>query len=208
MENTNVEIGMLLDEDVEFYQSMLENQGGEIAFSCETHDLYYTNKTRSELEKMTEKQIKDSCVILREVWAFGGSEFNGDFAESYLAKNYNLFNENKKDSFSFNCQELKKYIAELEEKDWLLFFDTFKRCYEYKMPKTNSKIKLEEIDNVGLVVYYSNSDNNNMEEELQRKALIDELNAFGFSFDYKEQGIDKLRTLLSGRPHFSNNQNK
>lgn len=76
------------------------------------------------------------------------------------------------------------------------------------MPKTNSKIKLEEIDNVGLVVYYSNSDNNNMEEELQRKALIDELNAFGFSFDYKEQGIDKLRTLLSGRPHFSNNQNK
>ncbi len=208
MEKTIVEIGLLLDEDIEYYQSMLEKQGAENMFSCETHDLYYTNKTRKELEKMTEKQIKDSCVILREVWAFGGTEFSGDFAESYTAKNYKLFDKKKKDNFSFSGKDLKKYINEIEGNGWLLFFDTFKRDYQYKMPNKNSRVQLQEIDNVGLVVYHDNPDYYNQPEELQRKSLIDELNSYGFSFNYDEQGVDKLRTLLTGKSQFSNNQNK
>lgn len=207
MKQTIVEIGMLLDNEIEYYQKLLEKQGAETVFCVETHDLYYTNNTRAELEKMTEKQIKDSCVRLRECWAFGGSEFSGDLEEKYSASNYKLFDEKKKDSFKFKNSELKKYIKTLEDAGWLLFFDTFKRDYQYKLGDMKSRIQLQEIDNIGLVLYYDNPDYYNMPEDVQRKSLIDELNSYGFDFDYAEPGIDKLKTLLKGTPHFSNNQN-
>lgn len=206
MEKTIVEIGLLLDDDVQTYIDMLEKQGFENIFSCETHDLYWTNKKRADLEKMTESEIKNACVRLREVWAYGGTKFNGDFNESYAFSNYKIFDSKKPDRIKTTKDKYKKQIEEIEGKDWLLYFDTFKRDYQYKLGGV--VLQLQEIDGIGLVLYYDNEEYYHLEESQQRKRLIDDLNSFGFKFSESEQGIDKLRTLLMGCPQFSNNQNR
>jgi hypothetical protein len=43
--------------------------------------------------------------------------------------------------------------------------------------------------------------------ETQRKKLIDELNSYGFDFNYDILGLDKLRTLYYGKEMYSKNQN-
>ena len=40
-----------------------------------------------------------------------------------------------------------------------------------------------------------------------RKKLIDELNSYGFDFNYSDLGLDKLRTLYYGKEMYSENQN-
>ena len=70
-----------------------------------------------------------------------------------------------------------------------------------------SRIQLQEIDRIGLVLYYDNPDYYEMSEDNQREMLLKELNEYGFSFDKGELGIDKLRTLLTGTSQFSKNQN-
>ena len=44
--------------------------------------------------------------------------------------------------------------------------------------------------------------------EEQRKNLIDELNSYGFSFNYDVLGLDKLRTLYYRKEKYSKNQNE
>ena len=43
--------------------------------------------------------------------------------------------------------------------------------------------------------------------EEQRQKLIDELNSYGFNFNYNDLGLDKLRTLYYHEEKFSKNQN-
>ena len=89
-----------------------------------------------------------------------------------------------------------------------MIFDTFKRDYQYKIDDMKSMIQIQDIDNVGLVLYYDNPDYYGVEDvEVQRAMLIDELNGYGFNFKKEDLGIDKLRTLLLGKPCFSKNQN-
>ena len=41
---------------------------------------------------------------------------------------------------------------------------------------------------------------------MQRKMLIDELNSYGFYFNYETLGLDKLRTLYYGEKKYSQNR--
>ena len=66
---------------------------------------------------------------------------------------------------------------------------------------------MQEIDNIGLLVYYDNSNYYEYDLDTQRKKLIDELNSYGFSFNYDVLGLDKLRTLYYGKECTSKNQN-
>ena len=70
-----------------------------------------------------------------------------------------------------------------------------------------SKVQLQQIENIGLLIYFDNKDYYEFDFETQRKKLIDELNLYGFNFDYNTLGIDKLRTLYYGKEMYSNNQN-
>ena len=70
-----------------------------------------------------------------------------------------------------------------------------------------SRIQLQEIENVGLVLYYDNPDYYSLEFDEQRNKLIDELNSYGFNFKYSDLGIDKLRTLYFKKECYSKNQN-
>ena len=95
----------------------------------------------------------------------------------------------------------------------------------------SSKIQLQQIEDIGLLVYYDNKDYYQFDLEtqrirrklicqmtyqtmmilnqrkIQRKRLIDELNLYGFNIDYDVLGLDKLRTLYYGKEMYSKNQN-
>ena len=70
-----------------------------------------------------------------------------------------------------------------------------------------SMIQLQQIKNVGLVVYYDNPDYYQFSLDKQRKLLFEELNSYGFNFNENDLGIDKLRTLYYRKELFSKNQN-
>ena len=208
MEEKIVEVGMLLDKDIEYYNSIIENAGGRNVYNCETHDLYFSNKKHSELEKMTENQIKKASVRFRLSSGFGGSCFDGDFSiKNGIFDNFKIFDKEREDRFSCDMQEFKKIQEELESNGWFLIVDTFKVDYQYVIGDMKSRIQLQEIDNIGLILYYDNPDYYQMSEDNQREMLLKELNEYGFSFDKDELGVDKLRTLLTGETKFSKNQN-
>ena len=86
-------------------------------------------------------------------------------------------------------------------------FDTNKIDNHYYKSGMNSKIQLQLINNIGLVVYFDNSNYYNYDIDTQRRMLIDELNTYGFNFNYDTLGIDKLRTLYYKKEMYSKNQN-
>lgn len=207
MEKTIVELGLLLDKDIEYYDKIMQKAGGENVFNCETHDLYWTNKKHSELEKMTENQIKKSCVRFRMVSKFGGTCFNGDFNMSFSFDNCKIFDTSVEDRFSCTMEEFKEIQKKIEDAGWYLIFDTFKVDYQYKIGDMQSRLQFQEIDRIGMVLYYDNPEYYDFTPERQKDALLDELNSYGFNFDKDVQGIDKLRTLLTGQNCYSDNQN-
>lgn len=70
-----------------------------------------------------------------------------------------------------------------------------------------SRIQLQDIKDIGLLLYYDNLDLYELSLEEQRKKLIDELNNYGFDFKYSDLGLDKLRTLYYKKEMYSKNQN-
>ena len=203
-----VEIGMLLDSsNLEKYDKILEEVGAVNVLNVETHDLYWTNKSHRQLSHLTEKQIKNSCVRFRICEKVGGKNFDKDYSVSLQMQNFKIFDSTKEDNFDCTMEEFKAIVAEMESKGWYLVFDTFKRDYHYKIDDMKSVIQMQEIDNVGVVLYYDNPDYYDLPEDEQRERLIDELNSYGFSFKKDELGVDKLRSFLSGSLKFSKNQN-
>ena len=86
-------------------------------------------------------------------------------------------------------------------------FDTIKKDYHFQNENMKSRIQLQKIKDVGLVVYYDNPDYYYLSLDEQRKSLLEELNSYGFNFKYDDLGIDKLRTLYYKKEMFSKNQN-
>ena len=100
-----------------------------------------------------------------------------------------------------------KKIQELINDGYVKIFDTIKKDYHYQKDLMKSRIQLQIIENLGLVVYYDNPDYYHLSAEEQRKLLLKELNSYGFSFKEDDLGIDKLRTFYYGKEMFSLNQN-
>lgn len=98
-------------------------------------------------------------------------------------------------------------IKELLSDGYQKVFDTTKKDFHYANTTMKSRIQLQIIDKIGLVVYYDNPDYYKYSLEEQREHLINELNAYGFNFTKEYLGIDKLRTLYYGKYLFSKNQN-
>ena len=102
----------------------------------------------------------------------------------------------------------KKKELELISAGYYKVFDTIKRDFHYYKEGMGSRVQMQVIKDVGLVVYYDNPMYYKFAEEEQREKLIDELNSYGFEFKYSDLGIDKLRTLYYKKELFSKNQNK
>ena len=80
--------------------------------------------------------------------------------------------------------------------------------YQYRIGDMKSRIQLQDIKDVGLLLYYDNPDYYGQELEEQRKNLIAELRLYGFEeIDDNTLGLDKLRTLYYKKECYSKNQN-
>ena len=104
-------------------------------------------------------------------------------------------------------EELNYYEECLNKLGYKKVFDTQKSDYHYRKVGTDLIVQLQEIEKIGLMVYYDNTEYYNLPLKKQRKKLIDELNSFGFDFKDNELGIDKLRTLHYGKEMYCENQN-
>lgn len=194
-----VEVGLKLNKPVEYYHEMLMARGAENTFNCVTHDLYWTNQN---LSMLTEAGVKEACVRYRRHGKIGGTGLNPDGK----MQNYRIFNPDFYDTFI--CMEhcLPAYEDLFANAGWKKVFDTKKKDYQYKIGDMKSRIQLQEIEGYGLYLYYDNPDLYGLPSDAQRMALIDELNSYGFGFNYETPGFDKLRSMYSGTICQSKNQ--
>lgn len=185
-----VEVGIKLNKNLKYYDSMLKQYGFKNDFTVDTYDIYYTNKS---FDGMSENVIKNSCIRLRSC-------------------NDNKFEVQNKlldgiDVKEVSSDDLDNFEEILLKCGYKRIFDTKKKDYHYVKEGMNSKIQLQEIKDIGLLVYYDNPLYYNLPLEEQRKKLLDDLNLYGFNIKYDELGLDKLRTLYYKKEMFSKNQN-
>lgn len=199
-----VEVGFKLNKNIDYYKDILIKHNAINRFNCKTHDIYWTNKN---LDNMTENEMKNSCIRLRITKGFGGIDFSGVSKISYRFQNVNNFIVKKDNQKELTLDEVNEYIKEIENNGYVKVFDTSKVDYQYSIGNMKSRIQLQEIKNVGLLLYYDNPDYYELSFEEQRNSLIDELNSYGFNFNYGTLGLDKLRTLYYKKEMYSKNQN-
>ena len=189
-----VEIGILLDDDYIYYNRLLESKGLFNIFNAKTHDIYFTNK---ELNDLTERQIKDSCIRLRNSFEVGKDNDEYVVQNAYDVDIPSRFNEN----------ELNDVIDKLDNLGYKKVIDTKKVDHHFHKDGMSSRIQLQDIDDIGLVLYYDNCNYYHLPLEEQRNKLIDELNSYGLDIKPGTPGIDKLRTLIHKENMYSDNQN-
>lgn len=185
-----VEVGIKLDRDFEYYDNILKSNKLINDFKVITHDIYYTNKN---LDGLTENEMKNACIRLRSC-----------DNEGYKVQNNMITDLEKKEVLN---TELNDFENRLEKLGYKKVFDIIKKDFHYYRDGMSSKIQLQQIQNVGLLVYYDNKDYYKFDLDTQRKMLIDELNSYGFNFNYDVLGLDKLRTLYYREEMYSKNQN-
>lgn len=185
-----VEVGFKLDKSLAYYDSILKLNGLENDFNCTTHDIYYTN---SNLNNLSENKLKQKCIRLRNI----------NFKDYYQIQNNKFF---EFDTDVVSEKELSEFENKLLKKGYKKVFDTQKKDHHYFKEGMNSKVQLQEIADIGLLVYYDNSMYYDLPLDEQRNKLIDELNSYGFDFSYDTLGLDKLRTLYYKKEMFSKNQ--
>ena len=185
-----VEVGFKLENNYNYYDKILKSNGLVNDFNVITHDIYYTNRN---LDGLSENEMKKSCIRLRSC--------NN---EDYKLQN-NLISE--LDINIVKQESLEDFESKLLKYSYKKVFDTIKKDHRYFKNGMNSKIQLQEIKNIGLLLYFDNSNYYEYDLESQRKKLIDELNSYGFNFSHNELGLDKLRTLYYNREMYSKNQN-
>ncbi len=188
-----VELGLYLDRPYIYYENILKQNGLKCVFECVTHDLYYTNNDFSNIDNMTEKELKDVCIRVRKV-NDGDYEIQNKILKEYKRKKIKSSKINKLE------KELKKY-------GYRKVFDTIKYDHHWYKEGMNTRVQLQETKDIGLLVFLDNKAYYELDLETQRRKLIDELNSYGFNFNYDTLGLDKLRTLYYRKGMFSNNQN-
>lgn len=186
-----VEVGIKLKKSFKYYDTLLKNNGFDNDLNVKTHDIYYTNKN---LDGLSEHAMKAACIRLRSC------------NDGLFEVQNNLLKELDINFVSFeNITEFEKKLLEFGYKK---IFDTLKYDHHYYKEGMTNKIQLQEIENIGLLVYYDNLLYCNMTLDKQRKEIIDELVSYGFDeINYNTLGLDKLRTLYYKKECFSKNQN-
>ena len=186
-----VEVGIKLRKDFNYYDNLLKNNGLVNDFNVKTHDIYYTNKN---LDGLSENEMKNACIRLRSC------------NDSSFKVQNNLLKELDVNEVPFD--KLIDFEKRLSELGYKKVFDTLKYDHHYYKDGMNSKIQLQEIKDIGLLVYYDNSIYYELPLEEQRRKLIDELISYGLEeLDYNTLGLDKLKTLYYKKECYSKNQN-
>lgn len=195
MKEIILEVGFKLEEDMEYYDLLMKSNGLDNVFTVVTHDIYYTNKS---LDGMTENEMKCACIRLRNVCGLG------KINENYKIENN--FCSDLDDKYVME-EDLDLFGRKMENLGFYKIFDTRQLDKHYYKEGMNSRVQLQDIDGIGVVVYYDNSNYYKYSVNVQRKMLIDELNSYGFNISYEQEELDKLRTLYYNENNYSLNQN-
>ncbi len=188
-----VELGLYLDRPYLYYENILKQNGLKCVFECVTHDLYYTNNDFSNIDNMTEKELKDVCIRVRKV-NDGDYEIQNKILKEYKRK-------------KIKSSKINKLEKKFKQYGYRKVFDTIKYDHQWYKEGMTTRVQLQETKDIGLLVYLDNKAYYEFDLENQRRKLIDELNSYGFNFNYDTLGLDKLRTLYYRKECFSNNQN-
>ncbi len=188
-----VELGLYLDRPYLYYENILKQNGLKCVFECVTHDLYYTNNDFSNIDNMTEKELKDVCIRVRKV-NDGDYEIQNKILKEYKRK-------------KIKSSKINKLEKKFKQYGYRKVFDTIKYDHQWYKEGMTTRVQLQETKDIGLLVYLDNKAYYEFDLEDQRRKLIDELNSYGFNFNYDTLGLDKLRTLYYRKECFSNNQN-
>ena len=94
-----VEVGFKLDKTLEYYDKILKMHGLENDFNCETHDIYYT---KDNLNELTENEMKQKCIRLRNVNFKEGYKVENKLLDSL---NIDFVNENELLDFENKLKE-------------------------------------------------------------------------------------------------------
>ena len=164
----------------------------EVGFLLNKKFIYY-----DKLLKNNGVSLVFKCTT-HDIYFTKNKDFDGLTENQIKNSCIRLRNPQKKD---------KAKIKELLNDGYIKVFDTTKKDFHYANANMKSRIQLQTIKNIGLVVYYDNPDYYEYPMEKQRELLIEELNSYGFNFTKNDLGIDKLRTLYYGKQLFSKNQN-
>jgi adenylate cyclase class IV len=194
-----VEIGIKLDKSIEYYDKMLRDNGATNLRNLETVDYYWANQ---ELCDMTENEMKNACIRFRMCKGIKTKEM-----PSCRFQNYHIFRNDRENEFESSVYELPQIEAEFYKNGYERILETKKLDHQYRFLGMKSMIQLQDIENIGLLVYYDNPDYYDLPAELQRQKLIEELNSYGFEISVEQLGLDKLRTLYLNREMYSENQN-
>ena len=170
-----IEIGMKLPYNLSYYQRQLGYNLFDLVEACGIHDVYYTNKS---LKGLTEVQMNSACVRLRTVSK--NLEYSYDMSQECLNEQSRLLHAGY------------RKVCEL----------TALQC-SYSRRDSLCHLRLEQIQNLGLLVYYSNPSHAGLPKLSQRDLLIEELNGYGFYFQKSDLGVDKLRTFYYGFETYS-----
>lgn len=185
-----VEAGFKVKESKEEAEKILLDNGFVNTFkTAHTRDVYFGKNL--EFEGKSEEEIKRSMVRLRGFETFENLQLLGD---KYPEGKY-------KADFKTALDICNKLLANGFE----VIIDTEKTDWVYK--KGRCWHQLQEIKNIGLVDYVYNEEifDKGYSEEEQFDLLHQQMTDLGFHLEY-DLGIDKLRTLLSGKIQFSTNQ--
>ena len=188
-----VELGLYLDRPYLYYEDILRQNGLKCVFECVTHDLYYTNNDFSNIDNMTERELKDVCIRVRKV-NDGDYEIQNKILKEYKRK-------------KIKSSKINKLEKEFKQYGYRKVFDTIKYDHQWYKEGMTTRVQLQETKDIGLLVFLDNKAYYEFDLENQRRKLIDELNSYGFSFNYDTLGLDKLRTLYYRKECFSKNQN-
>lgn len=188
-----VELGLYLDRPYLYYENILKQNGLKCVFECVTHDLYYTNNDFSNIDNMTEKELKDVCIRVRKV-NDGDYEIQNKILKEYKRK-------------KIKSSKINKLEKKFKQYGYRKVFDTIKYDHQWYKEGMTTRVQLQETKDIGLLAYLDNKAYYEFDLENQRRKLIDELNNYGFNFNYDTLGLDKLRTLYYRKECFSNNQN-
>lgn len=185
-----VEIGMLCKEPLDYYLDLLKNNGINQKMVLVTRDIYFYNKDINELKNLKESDIKHSCIRIRMCRKPGGK-----------FRKFNIQNCNMPGFKSeYRKWRLKSIEKKLLSNGYKPIIDTVKTDYQYE-----NGIQLQNVDDIGLLVFWDNPKYYDFNEEKQFDLLKKDLEKIGFDFVYP-LGIDRLRTKINNKLCFSKNQ--
>ena len=195
MKSAPVEVAFMLNESLEFYHNMLTQNGLENVFKITTHDIYLANQC---IDGLTENEIKNACIRLRSCYKIGEQD------KIFKVQNNLCENMQIKEVL---VSDLPLFLEEMEKQGYFMVIDTLKQDYHFANSVMQSRVQLQQIKDIGLVLYYDNSEYYHLPYSEQRISLINELNSYGFNFDLNTPDWNKLESLRDGKLSLHENKN-